>query len=185
MKKTFLATIIAGTMALGITACEIKPTETTVVPTSDTTVETTEATPAETTEEESETEETFTPEEHAQVVCSGDLQATEFDFGDAVFETYEWEGTVYPDSPNYEAGKDIVISFKCHSDLTIDHIAKVVEGGDVRQMDNPDSDEAVRIDLDVSFEQADGVYTLTIPSDLVTSNNFYDIPHETPPCRGG
>ena len=51
MKKTLIATLMVGTMVLGMTACGTKPTETTVAPTSETTVETTEATPAETTAE--------------------------------------------------------------------------------------------------------------------------------------
>ena len=57
MKKTIIATLMAGTLVLGMTACGTKPTETTVAPTTTTTVEettvetTAETTPAETTVE--------------------------------------------------------------------------------------------------------------------------------------
>lgn len=182
MKKLkIMTTVLAGVMALGMTACGTKPTETTVAPTSEVTtestteatpVETTEATTVETTAETSAPAQQFSPEQHGDVICDG-VEASEFNFGPATFDTYEWEGVTYADSPNYEAGKDIVVTFKCDADLTVDYVAKVIEGGDITQKDNPDNDEATTITPDTTLTQADGVYTLTISANQVTANNFY------------
>ena len=58
-----MATILAGVMALGMTACGSKPTETTATPTEPSTVEsTTEATTSETIEETTKAN-AFTPEQ--------------------------------------------------------------------------------------------------------------------------
>ena len=180
-KMKIMATVLAGVMALGMTACGTKPTETTVAPTAEFTTESsTEATPVETTEattvatttESTAPAQQFSPEQHGDVICQG-VEASEFDFGPATFDTYEWEGVTYADYPNYEAGKDIVVKFKCDSELTIDYVAKVVEGGDIMQKDNPDNDEATTITPDTTLTQADGVYTLTISANQVTANNVY------------
>ena len=180
-KMKIMATVLAGVMALGMTACGTKPTETTVAPTSEVTtestteatpVETTEATTVETTAETSAPAQQFSPEQHGDVICQG-VEASEFNFGSATFDTYEWEGVTYADYPNYEAGKDIVVKFKCDADLTVDYVAKVIEGGDIMQKDNPDNDEATTITPDTTLTQADGVYTLTISANQVTANNVY------------
>lgn len=180
-KMKIMTTVLAGVMTLGMTACGTKPTETTATPTElsvvestteATTSETTEATTVETTAETSAPAQQFSPEQHGDVICQG-VEASEFNFGPATFDTYEWEGVTYADYPNYEAGKDIVVTFKCDTDLTIEYVAKVVEGGDIRQKDNPDNDEATTITSDTTLTQADGVYTLTISANRVTANNVY------------
>lgn len=180
-KMKIMTTVLAGVMALGMTACGTKPTETTATPTElsvvestteATTSETTEATTVETTAETSAPAQQFSPEQHGDVICQG-VEASEFNFGTATFDTYEWEGITYAEFPNYEAGKDIVVNFKCDADLTIEYVAKVVEGGDIRQKDNPDNDEATTITSDTTLTQADGVYTLTISANQVTANNVY------------
>ena len=56
----------------------------------------------------------------------GDLVATDFDFGSNVsLELWtDEDGYSWPTYPNYPAGEDIVITFKCDEDLYCSYYGK-------------------------------------------------------------
>ena len=185
MKKTIMATLMAGTMVLGMTACGTKPTETTVAPTSETTVETTEATPAETTTVET-TAETTSEEPEATYIVDGMSipvpKTPEFSYlnGSSVrnfpasFSNFKFENVrivVNPDFTSFESGdmpyytvasanSEVTISFDytgANGELSINKIFNKLDGVDIT--------EAV-------FNAEDNHYTVTIPaSALATVGN--------------
>jgi len=187
-KMKIMATILAGVMALGMTACGSKPTETTTAPTEPSTVEsTTEATTSETTVETTETTEAtteanaFTPEQALGLPPNTGI--TEINIGDATIETQDFDGVEWPMAPNFVAGQDIVITFKSDADLKLTRAFKY----------SPDIGMSIDIAIikwetfdgrDVTFDMskiidnctltnADGVYTFTIPAEFVTSNYYF------------
>lgn len=187
-KMKIMATVLAGVMALGMTACGTKPTETTVAPTSEVTtestteatpVETTEATTVETTAETSAPAQQFSPEQ-----CLGltpEAGFTDIDLGGATIETKDYNGVEAPLAPNYVAGQDIVITFKSDADLTITRAFKYAPDVNIQDgilqwemMDGRDiTIDMAKIVSDVTLTQTDGVYTLTIPAGVVTSDYMF------------
>ena len=183
-KMKIMATILAGVMALGMTACGSKPTETTTAPTEPSTVEsTTEATTSETTVETTETTEAnaFTPEQALGLPPNTGI--TEINIGDATIETQDFDGVEWPMSPNFAAGQDIVITFKSDADLKLTRAFKYSP-----DIGLPISDAILMWDTtdgrDITFDMskiidnctltnADGVYTFTIPAEFVTSNYYF------------
>ena len=180
-KMKIMATILAGVMALGMTACGSKPTETTTAPTEPSTVEsTTEATTSETTEETTKAN-AFTPEQALGLPPNTGI--TEINIGDATIETQDFDGVEWPMAPNFVAGQDIVITFKSDADLKLTRAFKY----------SPDIGISIDIAIikwettdgrDITFDMskiidnctltnADGVYTFTIPAEFVTSNYYF------------
>ena len=180
-KMKIIATILAGIMALGMTACGSKPTETTATPTEPSTVEsTTEATTSETTEETTKAN-AFTPEQALGLPPNTGI--TEINIGNATIETQNFDGVECPMAPNYVAGQDIVITFKSDADLKITRAFKY----------SPDIGISIDIAIikwettdgrDITFDMskiidnctltnADGVYTFTIPAEFVNSNYYF------------
>ena len=177
MKKTLIATLMVGTMVLGMTACGTKPTETTVAPTSETTVETTEATPAETTAE------TTSEEPEATYIVDGMSipvpKTPEFSYlnGSSVshlpasFSNFSFENVrtvVNPDFTSFESGdrpyytvvsanSEVTISFDytgANGELSINKIFNKLDGVDIT--------EAV-------FNAEENHYTLTIPASALNT----------------
>lgn len=184
-KMKIMATILAGVMALGMTACGTKPTETTVAPTSEVTTEsTTEATPVETTEAttvETTTEATapeFAPEEYAFVMKSDGVEASDFTFVDASYTTKEDGSLAFP---TFTAGQNIVISFKCDKEFKFGEVTRAPE-----QMDSPDYEvvyiaKTNKVDgvssstIAECLTYVDGTYTLTIPAEYAVAGNVFSI----------
>lgn len=189
---------MAGAMFMALTACGAKTDETTVEtpreapPTEETTTETT----TEATTEESVV--TFTPEEHAQLFLFGkDYResdfATDFDFGNASYETFNFDGVDWPAYPNYPAGEDIVITFKSDMDLKWGSIMKMgpdvtlpddlfIEGADITYIacdhatHNANTDEwTYTTNINEYVTCSEGVYTITIPAEYVVSEYTYKI----------
>ena len=177
MKKTLIATLMVGTMVLGMTACGTKPTETTVAPTSETTVETTEATPAETTAE------TTSEEPEATYIVDGMSipvpKTPEFSYlnGSSVsnlpasFSNFKFENVrivVNPEFTSFESGdmpyytvvsanSEVTISFDytgANGELSVNKIFNKLDGVDIT--------EAV-------FNAEENHYTLTIPASALTT----------------
>lgn len=128
MKKTIIATLMAGTMVLGMTACGTKPAETTVSPTTTTTVETSaETTPAETTAETTPTE-----PEHPALVFTGPVEdrkmITNIQVTNITYRLVDGK-EFYGDDPAFEGQKvpvyeaqakqDTVITFTCDEALVL------------------------------------------------------------------
>lgn len=187
MKKTIIATLMAGTMVLGMTACGTKPTETTVAPTSETTVETTEATPAETTPAETtpvETPaETTSEEPEATYVVDGMSipvpKTPEFSYLDGTtvksiptsFSNFKFENVrivVNPDFTSFESGdmpyytvasanSEVTISFDYTGANGELSINKIFN-----ILDGADITEAV-------FNAEGNHYTVTIPASALTT----------------
>lgn len=183
-KMKIMATILAGVMALGMTACGSKPTETTATPTEPSTVEsTTEATTSETTVETTETTEAnaFTPEQ--ALGLNPNTGITEINIGNATIETQNFDGVECPKAPNYVAGQNIVITFKSDANLKLTRAFKY--SPDIGISINEailmwDTTDGRDITFDMSkiidnctLTNADGVYTFTIPAEFVTSNYYF------------
>ena len=184
-KMKIMATVLAGVMALGMTACGTKPTETTVTPTSEVTTEsTTEATPVETTEAttvETTAESTapeFAPEEYAFVMKSDGVEVSDFTFVDASYTTKEDGSLAFP---TFTAGQNIVISFKCDKEFKFGEITRTPE-----QMDSPDFEvvyiaKTNKVDgvssstIADCLTYVDGTYTLTIPAEYAVAGNVFSI----------
>ena len=180
-----MATILAGVMALGMTACGSKPTETTVTSTEPSTVEsTTEATTSETTVETTEatTEaNAFTPEQ--ALGLPPNTRITEINIGDATIETQNFDGVEYPMAPNFVAGQDIVITFKSDADLKLTRAFKYspdigISISDAILMWDTTDGRDITFDMskiidNCTLTNADGIYTLTIPAEFVTSNYYF------------
>ena len=177
MKKTLIATLMVGTMVLGMTACGTKPTETTVAPTSETTVETTEATPAETTAE------TTSEEPEATYIVDGMsipvpktpefsyLNGSSVSYLPASFSNFSFENVrvvVNPDFTSFENGdmpyytvvsanSEVTISFDytgANGELSINKIFNTLDGVEIT--------EAV-------FNAEDNHYTVTIPASALAT----------------
>ena len=184
-KMKIMATILAGVMALGMTACGSKPTETTVTSTEPSTVEsTTEATTSETTVETTEatTEaNAFTPEQ--ALGLPPNTRITEINIGDATIETQNFDGVEYPMAPNFVAGQDIVITFKSDADLKLTRAFKYspdigISISDAILMWDTTDGRDITFDMskiidNCTLTNADGIYTLTIPAEFVTSNYYF------------
>ena len=198
---------MAGAMVMALTACGAKTDETTVEtpreapPTEETTTETT----TEATTEESVV--TFTPEEHAQLVMftkdnSDSDFATDFDFGNASYEVFNFDGFDWPGYPNYPVGEDIVITFKSDKDLKWGSIIKYGpdvdlsidifrEDADITYLaydkaaHNANTDEwTYTTNINEFVTCSDGVYTLTIPAEYVESEYAYKITLATDQASG-
>lgn len=165
MKKTLIATLMAGTMVLGMTACGTKPAETTVAPTTveETTVETTaETTPAETTTAETTVEE---PEYPAVGFTDNDkiisnVQATNITY--RLVDGEEFTGDSFFAGqmiPVYEAqaNQDITITFTCDKALVI------------RNLDTSQVSDIVRDGCTLTKEG--NTYTLTIPANTFSAGD--------------
>ena len=184
-KMKIMATILAGVMALGMTACGSKPTETTVTSTEPSTVEsTTEATTSETTVETTEatTEaNAFTPEQ--ALGLPPNTRITEINIGDVTIETQNFDGVEYPMAPNFVAGQDIVITFKSDADLKLTRAFKYspdigISISDAILMWDTTDGRDITFDMskiidNCTLTNADGIYTLTIPAEFVTSNYYF------------
>lgn len=184
-KMKIMTTILAGVMALGMTACGSKPTETTATPTEPsvvestteaTTSETTEATTVETTAESTAPE--YTPEEYAFVMKSEGVDASEFTFVDASYTTKEDGSLAFP---TFTAGQNIVISFKCDKEFKFGEVTRAPE-----QMDSPDFEvvyiaKTNKVDgvssstIAECLTYVDGTYTLTIPAEYAVAGNVFSI----------
>jgi hypothetical protein len=130
MKKTIIATLMAGTMVLGMTACGTKPAKTTVSPTTTTTVEeTTVETTDETTPTETTTAETTpTQPEFPAVSFSGgtdlitNIQATNITYEEVDMGEYYGDPSLAGmTAPVYraQANQDIVITFMSNEALAL------------------------------------------------------------------
>lgn len=188
-KMKIMATVLAGVMTLGMTACGSKPTETTATPTEPSVVEsTTEATTSETTEattvettEATTTANAFTPEQALGLPPNTGI--SEINIGDATIETQDFDGVEYPMAPNFVAGQDIVITFKSDADLKITRAFKYSPDIGMSISDAIimwDTYDGRNITFDMSkiidnctLTNADGVYTFTIPAEFVTSNYYF------------
>lgn len=196
--KKITAAVMAGAMVLGLTACGAKETDPMDTFAENTIAETiTEATTTEATTEESVAP-TFTPEQHAQLICwekdnnNADF-AGDFDFGsNASFEILNFDGVDWPAYPNYPAGEDIVITFKSDKDLKWGKILKFGSGVDLSIDIFREDADIINIASDHASHEAttdewtyttninefvtcsDGVYTITIPAEYVTPEyDFY------------
>ena len=178
MKKTIIATLMAGTMVLGMTACGTKPTETTVAPTTTTTVEeTTVETTAETTPAETTTAETTVANTNPQFpittqTSDGDKTA-EFITNINVTNITPVEHNMgeYYNDPSLanetgivweaQAGQDVVITFNSDKELTLDF-------AEVDWHENTYTGKAV-------LTKDGNTYTLTIPANTVPAGNHFFI----------
>ena len=182
MNKKIFATIMAGTMVLGMTACDNKPA--TVV--TETTTEVTETTPAETTTEETTAIE-ITPEMQqlsAGMVYDG---LSDVDFGNAVFETETGDdGVAYVVGyPKYAEGQDVVITFKCSDFLNLHRTYKYaldmgIDLGQAVGLWEMTGGEDIQYDITniadkCTLTNADGVYTLTVPAEYITRNYGFQV----------
>ena len=169
MKKTIMATLMAGTMVLGMTACGTKPTETTVAPTTTTTVEeTTVETTAETTPAETTTAETTVAQpEYPAVSFSGsgaglvtNVQATNITFEEVdLGEFYGDPSLAGMVAPVYkaQANQDIVITFMSNEALSI------------RSIDKTQSLDTILNGC--TLTQDGNTYTLTIPANTFSAGD--------------
>lgn len=186
--RMLTATALIGAMVFGVTACgQPKPTTVTTEPT--TTVTETETTPSESETTPSETtvettkESPFTPEQ--ALGLTPDAGLTEINLGDATLKTQEFDGVEVPMAPNYTAGKDIVITFKSDAEMTITRAFKYspdigISINEAIPMWEVSDGKDITFDMskivsNVTLTNADGVYTLTIPAECVTSNYFFYI----------
>ena len=169
MNKKFLATIMAGAMVLGMTACGTKPTETTVAPTTTTTVEeTTVETTAETTPAETTTAETTVAQpEYPAVSFSGsgaglvtNVQATNITYEEVDMGEYYGDpslaGMVAP-VYKAQANQDIVITFMSNEALSI------------RSLDKTQSLDTILNGC--TLTQDGNTYTLTIPANTFSAGD--------------
>ena len=133
MKKTIIATLMAGTMVLGMTSCGTKPTETTVAPTITTTAEeTTVETTAETTPAETTADTTLAEPEHPALVFTGTIEdrkmITNIQVTNITYRLVDGK-EFYGDDPAFEGQKvpvyeaqakqDTVITFTCDEALVL------------------------------------------------------------------
>ena len=161
MKKSVLATIMAGTMVLGMTACGTKPTETTAEPTTTTTAQ---ETTAETTTEET-TEETTAASEYPVLSLSGggrdlitDVKVTNITYRVVNVDDYYDASTAeslkslgITETPVYEAkaDQDIVITFNCNEGLVIGSL---------------DDTQSLKVKDGCTLTREGNAYTLNIPA---------------------
>lgn len=162
MKKTIIATLIVGTMVLGMTACGTKPAETTVAPTTTTTVgETTVETTAETTPVETPAETTSEEPEATYIVDGMSIpvpKTPEFSYlnGSSVsnlpasFSNFKFENVrivVNPEFTSFESGdmpyytvvsanSEVTISFDytgANGELSINKIFNKLDGAEITE----------------------------------------------------
>ena len=158
MKKTIIATLMAGTMVLGMTACGTKPTETTVAPTTTTTVEeTTVGTTAETTPAQSET---------PAISFSGgtdlitNVQATNITYEEVDMGEYYGDPSLAGmTAPVYraQANQDIVITFMSNEAFTLWTV---------------DTAQSCKVKDGCTFTKDGNTYTLTIPANTFSAGNI-------------
>ena len=158
MKKTIIATLMAGTMVLGMTACGTKPTETTVAPTTTTTVEeTTVETTAETTPAQSET---------PAISFSGgtglitNVQATNITYEEVDMGEYYGDPSLAGmTAPVYraQANQDIVITFMSNEAFTLWTV---------------DTTQSCKVKDGCTLTKDGNTYTLTIPANTFSAGNI-------------
>ena len=193
----------------------------------ETTTEESEITEPSASEESEAPEIVYPPEAYAQVNCSGgmystdgfypsdygNLVATDFDLGsNASLELWTDEnGFEWPTYPNYTAGEDIVITFKCDEELDWGTIMRYPEGADptfIMFDENADltyiastsatHTSGIEIDGEVVDEESmtytcnisdyltnnNGTYTLTIPAEYVVPGYIFSIHLSTEQTSG-
>ena len=193
----------------------------------ETTTEESEITEPSVSEESEAQEILYPPEGYAQVNCSGgsyymdefypsdygDLVATDFDFGSNVsLELWtDEDGYSWPTYPNYPAGEDIVITFKCDEDLDWGTIMRYADGVDPTFAvfdENADliciaqttanHTSGIEVDGEVVEEESmtyecnisdyltnnNGTYTLTIPAEYVVPGYIFSIHLSTEQTSG-
>lgn len=158
MKKTIIATLMAGTMVLGMTACGTKLTETTVAPTTTTTVEeTTVETTAETTPAQSET---------PAISFSGgtglitNVQATNITYEEVDMGEYYGDPSLAGmTAPVYraQANQDIVITFMSNEAFTLWTV---------------DTTQSCKVKDGCTLTKDGNTYTLTIPANTFSAGNI-------------
>jgi len=158
MKKTIIATLMAGTMVLGMTACGTKPAETTVAPTTTTTVEETAVeTTAETTPAQSET---------PAISFSGgtglitNVQATNITYEEVDMGEYYGDPSLAGmTAPVYraQANQDIVITFMSNEAFTLWTV---------------DTTQSCKVKDGCTLTKDGNTYTLTIPANTFSAGNI-------------
>ena len=190
MKKTIIATLMAGTMVLGMTACGTKPTETTVAPTTTTTVEettvetTAETTPAETTTVETPTETTSDEPEATYIVDGMSIpvpKTPEFSYlnGTSVsnlpasFSNFKFENVrvvANPDFTSFESGDMpyyTVASANSEVTISFDYT-----GANGELSINKIFNKLDGVDITEATLNAEGNhYTVTIPASALATGN--------------
>ena len=189
MKKRLAAVLTACFL---LTACSSGQNAATSATNNETAaVATTEATTT-TTEATTTTAETTlpdTPEVFADVACfTGDykeaLFATEFDFGTAVLYKDTNGVRAYP---NYPAGQDIKLSFKCDKKLKWGEItrspyfSKSQDSKEVSIAKIDYGDKGYTTNISKFLKYKDGIYTLTIPAKYAVQDNEFRIVLATDP----
>ena len=104
---------------------------------------------------------TFTPEQHA--IISNEVKATDFNFANAELPVRNDGHLYYRRIPLYPVGKDIVISFKSKTEVTLNCI----------DMWSKDSDGETEITDSNYVNCVDGTYTVTIPSKFAQSGTSF------------
>lgn len=104
---------------------------------------------------------TFTPEQHANVTNM--VKATDFNFANAELPVRNDGHLYYSSLPLYPVGKDIVISFKSKTEVTLNCI----------DMWSKDSDDETEITDSNYVNCVDGTYTVTIPSKFAQSGTSF------------
>ena len=196
MKKKLFIVILASTILLSAcssgqqaeTTSSIEETTTTAVTTTEATTTTTEATT--TTSQVPIVGDK--PEDYADVNCfegtrdTEKIIATDFDFVDASLDKDENNVHFYP---NYPAGKNIVVRFKCDKEFKVgsifrfpsskqydeDYLVNNVKNsfGNIAGFSSPNGKKTTS-NISKFLSYKDGVYTLTIPAKYAkTDNQFY------------
>ena len=174
MKKTAFVIILSATLLF--TSCSSGKTPAASETTTATTIATTEATAATSAETTADPDK---PEEYANIsFYNKDTPkaaiATDFDFVDAALYK-DVNGVFY--YPNYQAGKDIVVTFKCDKDLKYGDIYQWPKEGEESGFDIADSSSTPNDEKSILkfLTNNDGIYTLKIPAKYAVPDTGFTI----------
>ena len=174
MKKTAFVTILSATLLF--TSCSSGQSPATSAATEPTTAATTEAATASTAETTALSDK---PEEYADIKYYNIDDpnapiASDFDFVDAAL--YKDVNGVMR-YPNYQAGKDIVVTFKCEKDLKYGYIFQWPkededDGDSIAEESSAPNDEKSILKY---LTNKDGVYSLKIPAKYANPDTGFTI----------
>ena len=115
------------------------------------------------------TQPVFPVEDHALINSPG-IKAVDFKFVNAKLPVSHTEHYYLPESPQFPANKDVVITFKCSQDLSLDSITFIVVTN-TDEYGNPITEKITVSRRMLAF--SDGTYTLTIPAEYAVDGRSF------------
>lgn len=111
----------------------------------------------------------FPIEDHAVMDLPG-IKAVDFNFVNAKLPVSHTEHYYYAESPQFPAGQDIVITFKCSQDLSLSSVLSV-DMNNKDEYGNPVSEDITVTRRMLAF--SNGTYTLTIPAEYAVDGRSF------------